>query len=206
MTESQSSSAEELARQERLAAGRIDMSGYRIPLLGGAALIILSWILPYSGSMTGIDLALITPRSVDYGISLPERMFVWLCALGPVLLNILGYLRKSTHIAQIAWFFTGISMFFSLFAVWMRQTRDQGFGVGPGLVLAALAVLFVVYGLYNVVTMRTDEQEEIAERRRQEVIVDPVAEQQRAKFGSSAQTLSDDRGPIDDRRGRRRKN
>lgn len=205
MTEPTKESVEELARRERAAAQRIDMSGYRTPLWGGAAAIVASWFLPYTGNMLGLDLALITQRSIDYGISTPERIFVWICAIGPVGLMLVSYLRKSTQLAQIAWALSGIAMFFSLFAIWMRQTRDQGSGAGVGLILATLAVLFVVYGLYNVVTMRTEEQEEIAELRRQEVYVDPVAQEQREMFGANKSQLSDDRGPIDDRRSRRKR-
>lgn len=205
MSESTKHSAEELARRERDVAKRIDMSGYRTPIWGGAAAIIASWLLPYTGYITGIDIALMTQRSIDYGIATPERVFVWGCALGPVGLALLAYARKSTQLAQIAWVFSGISMFFSIFAIWMRQTRDQGSGVGVGLILATFAVLFVVYGLYNVVTMRSDEQEEIAELRRKEIYLDPVAQQQREKFGAGNSTLADDRGPIDDRRARRKR-
>lgn len=203
MSEEKKNNAEELALKERQAAARIDMSGYRLPLLGGAAAIVASWFLPYTGHITGIDIALFSQRSVDYGIGTPERVFVWLCALGPVGLMLAAYLRKSTQLAQIAWLFSGISMFFSIFAIWMRQTRDQGSGAGVGLVLAAIAVLFVVYGLYNVVTMKTDEQEELAELRRKEVYIDPVAREQQGQFGAKHAQLSDERGPIDDRRRRR---
>lgn len=205
MSESTKQSAEELARRERAAAKRIDMSGYRAPLWGGALAIVASWFLPYTGYITGLDLAFVTQRSIDYGISTPERVFVWLCALGPVALTLTAYLRKSTQLAQIAWVLSGISMFFSLFAIWMRQTRDQGSGASVGLLLATFAVLFVVYGLYNVVTMRSDEQEEIAELRRKEVYVDPVAKEQSEKFGAKNSQLSDERGPIDDRRSRRKR-
>lgn len=204
MSETSKQTAEELARRERQAAARIDMSGYRVPLFGGAAAIVASWFLPYTGYITGVDIALMTQRSIDYGIGTPERLFVWLCALGPVTLMSVAYMRRSTQLAQIAWVLSGISMFFSVFAIWMRQTRDQGSGVGVGLVLATFAVLFVVYGLYNVVTMRTEEQEEIAELRRQEVYVDPVALEQQDRFGGNEAQLADDHGPIDDRRSRRK--
>ncbi|QTH58639.1 hypothetical protein J5O04_07165 [Corynebacterium hindlerae] len=202
MSETSQHTAHELAQRERNAARRIDMSGYRVPLIGGALAIVASWLLPYTGNMTALDIAFLTERSFDYGISTPERIFVWLCVLGPVALTLTAYFRKSTMLAQLAWALSGIAMFFSIFAIWMRQTRDQGSGAGVGLILAAIAVLFVVYGLYNVVTMRTEEQEEIAELRRKEVYLDPVAQQQAEAFEGKNAHSADERGPIDDRRAR----
>lgn len=203
MSDTSQTAALELAERERRAARRIDMSPYRASLFGGAAAIVLSWILPFTGHLAGYDIGLVTDRSVQYGISAPERMFVWLSALGPVVLTLLAYLRKSTLLAQWAWALSGITMFFSLFAIWMRQTRDQGAGVGVGLIVATLAVLVVVHGLYNVVTTKSAEQEEIEELRRKEVYLDPVAKEQlRASEGAQA-AHADERGPIDDRRSRR---
>ncbi|MEJ5927080.1 hypothetical protein WG915_00425 [Corynebacterium sp. H128] len=199
MSDSAENSAQELAEQERQAARRLDMSGYRVPLFAGSLIIVVSWFLPYTGNITGLDIALFSQRSVDYGIAVPERAFVLLCALGPVALTWAAYFLKSTRIAQVAWFFSGISMFYSIFAIWMRQTRDQGYGPGPGLIVAALAVLLVVYGLYNVVTLVSDEQEEIAAQRRKQVELDPVAKVQLSKMAENKNATG---APIDDRRAR----
>ncbi|MDU0477891.1 hypothetical protein QVA66_01405 [Staphylococcus chromogenes] len=201
----------DLAAKERDVAKRLDMSGYRIALLAGPALVVVSWFLPYTGPITGLDLATFTQASVDYGIAPPERMFVWISALGPVGLTLAAYFLRSTRLAQIGWIVSGIAMFFSLFAIWMRQTRDQGMGPGPGMILAALAILVVVYGLYNVVTLRSEEQERIAKERRNNVDLDPVArmQQQLLEENKHASTASD-HGPLaDDRRersARRRRN
>lgn len=169
----------DLAEHERSVAARLDMSGHRVALLGGPLLVVLSWFLPYTGPILGIDLAFVTPKSIDYGIAPQERMFVWLSALGPVALTLGGYFLKSTKLAQIGWIISGIAMFFSIFAIWMRQTRDSGMGPGPGMILGAIAILIVVYGLYSVVTLRSAEQEKAAEARRQRETLDPVAKVQK---------------------------
>ncbi|AKK03342.1 Rv2732c family membrane protein [Corynebacterium epidermidicanis] len=192
---------EDLAARERSIAARLDMSGHRVALLGGPLLIVLSWFLPYTGPITGIDLAFSTQRSIDYGIAPQERMFVWLSALGPVLLTLGAYFLRSTKLAQIGWIISGIAMFFSIFAIWMRQTRDSGLGPGPGMILGALAILVVVYGLYNVVTLRSAEQEDIAEARRRSESLDPVAKVQKelldgnrlATASGAAENLVDER-------------
>lgn len=203
MSKNHTVSSEDLARQEKIIASRLDMSGHRVSLVGGPILLALSWFLPFTSTLTGLDLAFYSAKSVDYGIRPQERAFVWLCMLGPFALTLIAYFLKSTRLAQVSWIISGITMFFSIFAIWMRQTRDAGSGAGPGMIIAALAVLVVVFGLYNVVTLKSEEQEQFEAERRKHVVLDPVAQAQHDLLADSrSQVRTDGEQLVDDRRKR----
>ena len=122
-------SARELAAAERKAAGRVSLKGYQGFLIAALVLYVASLVLPFKSGVLGFQALLF----LDDSLTIAEIIFALATFLSLGLGNSLLLLTRRTWISWVTWFFTGISLFVSLFALWMRGTQSSdsrtGFGV-----------------------------------------------------------------------------
>ncbi|MGD7001066.1 hypothetical protein [Corynebacterium halotolerans] len=195
------SNPEELARVEKKAARRISLGNHAGLLIGALALWLVSLALPVTSEARGFEVLVLTLPG-ETGATLAEFIHSVLVFLGVGLFNLLLLITRRTIFSWLAWLFTGIGLFYSLFALWMRQTQSNENMVGIGLYVSILAVLLATYALSSVILRRDPDQVSIAEERASSDNLDAVGRAQRA--ATSARAEADEVNPllVDDRRSR----
>lgn len=168
-------SARELAEAERKAAGRISLKGYRGFLIGGLVLYLVSLVLPFKSGVLGFQALLF----LDDSLTIAESVLAVATFLSLGLGNSLLLLTRRTWISWAAWFFTGVSLFVSLFALWMRGTQSVDSGTGIGVYLSVFGVFLLTYALSCVILRRDPEQARLAELRAANTDEDLIARTQR---------------------------
>lgn len=177
-------SEKDLYSQEKKAGLVVDLGPSRMTLIVGLVLYLIAFFLPFAGSVTGFDILLNNPSDSGFTVSVLERIYVYATFLGLVIFNILVLITRSSILTLLGWFFSGIGLFYSLFAVWMRQTRpavEQNYGISVGLVLSVLACVILAWGYTGLVLRRTPKQEALFHARVQEsrdATPDPIADTQ----------------------------
>ena len=79
-----------------------------------------------------MDVLFYSDTAQQYVTTVPERIYMWLALIAAVLLNAATLVTRSALVAYLTWFFSGAAMFYSVFAIWMRQSRPPTEpGVGP---------------------------------------------------------------------------
>lgn len=194
---------DDLAGAERKASQTVILGRAQTFMAIGMVGFFVSLFLPHSGEVIGLDVLFCSDTAQKFVTTMPERIYVWLGVIGVVLLNIGTIVSRSSLIALMAWFFSGATLFYSIFAIWMRQSRpptEPGVGPSFGLILGAISVCIVVIAYSFVVLRRSTFQKALAEARVAEKKEDAVAEVQESILAAGRQTEL-----IDDRRSRRKR-
>lgn len=194
----------ELAQREYSIGRTVTVTGYRGVLIAACVLWVLQMLTPHIQGVGGWQVVLITDASREANIKITEFIFVIMTSLGAGILNVIYLITKRFSVIYAAWVCSGIGMFFSLLALWIRQTRPESEASGSanvGMYLGVAAVILAVIGLSSIVLRRSPEQQEIANQRAATPNVDAVGLAQRSAF-SGTQETSWENNPlfVDDRR------
>lgn len=191
-----------LAANEKKAARKISLSGFSGLLIGALVLWIISLALPVTSGARGIEVLLFTPTG-DTNATIAEFIHALVVFLGVGLFNGLLLITRRTLFSWLAWLFSGIGLFYSVFALWMRQTQDTDNVSGIGMYLSVGAVILAVIALSSVILRRDPEQTRIAQERASNDNLDAVGEAQRAARRTNPDASQEDNALlIDDRRAR----
>ena len=173
---------------ERRVASEIDPGARALVVAILVFVVLVSLLLPHTGSSRGIDVLIASDTAIADGLSLPSRVFVWLALVFSIGFSVLALLTRRWTLAWIALAGTTVACPAGMLAVWSRQTAGAGLpGPGFGLIIGWLAVLLLAFHWARVVWSRTAVQLAAEAERRQ-----AVAERQH-------KTLLDDLGDDPDR-------
>jgi hypothetical protein len=147
--------------------------------------ILVTFVLPHTGSAKGFDVLVGNDAALREAIALPSRVFMWLVLVFCVGFSMLALLTRRWGLAWIALAGSAVACPIGMLAVWSRQTVAQPHpGPGIGLIICWIAVILLTFHWARVVWSRTAVQLAAEEERRK-----AVAERQR-------KGLLD--GPLDD--------
>ncbi|MUL67226.1 hypothetical protein BOO86_22315 [Mycobacterium sp. CBMA 234] len=162
------------AAEQRIAR-EIDPGGRAMVVAICVFLILLSFVLPHTGSVKGFDVLLGDQAALAAKILIPSRVFVWLILVFSIGFSILALLTRRWGLAWIALAGSAVSCFIGMLAIWSRNTVVHPYpGPGFGLYLAWLAVIMLTFHWARVVWSRTAVQLAAEAERR-----DSAAEQQK---------------------------
>jgi len=152
---------------ERRVAGEIDPGARALVLAIAVFVLLLSFVLPHTGSARGWDVLAGNDTTISEGISLPSRVFVWLALVFSVGFSMLALLTRRWAVAWVALAGSTVASFAGLLAVWSRQTAPSPHpGPGIGLIIAWIAVIVLTFHWARVVWARTALQLAAEEERR----------------------------------------
>lgn len=197
----------QLAEQEKKASRFVDLSGgYLYALIVAFVLFAVGLALPHTGDVRGYEALLGLADAQSANIRLAERVFVILGTLAAVVFTGLTLITRRTVFANIAYILSGMSLFSSIFGMWMRIQSAEvegATGLGIGIFLEVAAVIVLVYSYSIVIFRRSPEQLELARQRAAHENLDEVGYAQRSAMVTKQQDVTD-HNPllVDDRRRR----
>lgn len=152
---------------ERRIAGEINPGARAMVVAVCVFLILLSFVLPHTGSVRGLDVVLGDHAAVAAKVLIPSKVFVWLVLVFSVGFSILALITRRWVLAWIALAGSAVSCFIGMLAIWSRNTVVHPYpGPGFGLYLAWIAVLVLTFHWARVVWSRTAVQLAAEEQRR----------------------------------------
>lgn len=155
---------------ERRIAGEIDPGARALVVAVAVFVLLVSLVLPHSGSARGFDVLLGSPAAELEHIGLPSRIFVWFVVVFGIGFSLLALMTRRWVLAWTAVAGSAIAAAFGVFSIWHRQTPGLnnyvGSGPGVGLVLGTLAVMLLTFHWVRVVWSRTALQLAAEEQRR----------------------------------------
>jgi hypothetical protein len=155
---------------ERRVASEIDPGARALVVAILVFVVLVSFLLPHTGSSRGIDVLIASDTAAADGLSLPSRVFVWLALVFSIVFSVLALLTRRWTLAWIALAGTTVACPAGMLAVWSRQTAGEGLpGPGIGLIIGWLAVLLLAFHWARVVWSRTAVQLAAEAERRQAV-------------------------------------
>lgn len=155
---------------ERRVASEIDPGARALVVAILVFVVLVSFLLPHTGSSRGIDVLVASDAAAADGISLPSRVFVWLALVFSIGFSILALLTRRWALAWIALAGTTVACPAGMLAVWSRQTAGEGLpGPGIGLIIAWIGVLLLAFHWARVVWSRTALQLAAEEERRRAI-------------------------------------
>ncbi|MBM4569035.1 hypothetical protein GS489_00565 [Rhodococcus hoagii] len=144
--------------------------GARAVVVAAAILVlVLSLALPHTGAANGWKVLAGAEEATAEAIALPSRIFAILVATFGVVVSMLALVTRRWAIAWAALAGCALSSVFGMLAVWSRQTLAPGTdvaGVGPGLIVGWLSVIFLTFHWLRVVWSRTITQLDAEHERR----------------------------------------
>jgi hypothetical protein len=144
---------------ERRVAQEIDPGARALVVAILVFVILLSFILPHTGSARGFDVLLGDDAAIHAAIALPSRVFVWFLLVFSIGFSILALLTRRWALAWIALAGSAVACPIGMLAVWSRQTvADSHPGPGIGLIVAWIAVILLSFHWARVVWSRTAVQ------------------------------------------------
>lgn len=158
---------DDIEAAERRIAREIDPGGRALVVAVGVFVLLLSFLLPHTGSVRGWDVLFVTKDAVEAGVSLPLRLFMWLALVFAVGFSLAALLTRLWTVAWVALAGSAVSSAVGLLAVWSRQTVAEGRpGPGIGLIVAWVTVMVMTFHWARVVWSRTAVQLAAEEQRR----------------------------------------
>lgn len=155
---------------ERRVASEIDPGARALVVAILVFVVLVSFLLPHTGSSRGIDVLIASDTAIADGLSLPSRVFVWLALVFSIIFSVLALLTRRWTLAWIALAGTTVACPAGMLAVWSRQTAGEGLpGPGIGLVIGWIGVLLLAFHWARVVWSRTAVQLAAEEERRRAV-------------------------------------
>lgn len=164
---------DDLAAVERKVTREFDSGPRAMVVAILVFVVLLSFVLPHTGSSKGFDVLVGDATAVADGISLPSRVFTWLALVFSVGFSTLALITRRWALAWVALAGSAVASALGMLAVWSRQTAAGHPGPGIGLILGWLAVIVLTFHWARVVWSRTALQLAAEEERRRH-----VAEQQ----------------------------
>jgi hypothetical protein len=159
----------EIEAAERRVAGEIDPGARGIVVAILVFVLVVSLILPHTGSVRGLDVLVADDNAVSAGIALPSRIFTWLSLVFGIGFSMLALTTRRWTLAWIALAGTALASALGLLAVWSRQTAADGLpGPGIGLIVGWLTVILLTFHWARVVWTRTAVQMAAEVERRRE--------------------------------------
>ncbi|MGE2727898.1 hypothetical protein ACQI4F_00320 [Mycolicibacterium vaccae] len=157
----------EMEDVERRVAGEFDAGARALVVAILVFVVLLSFLLPHTGSARGLDVLLFTDAAQDEGVTLPSRVFTLLALVFSVGFSILALLTRRWTVAWVALAGSAVASVIGMLAVWSRQTAaEQLPGPSFGLVLGWIAVMLLTFHWGRVVWTRTALQMAAEEERR----------------------------------------
>jgi len=131
--------------------------------------LVVTFILPHTGSVRGVDVLVPDDNAISAGIALPSRIFTWLSLVFGIGFSMLALTTRRWTLAWIALAGTAVASAIGMLAVWSRQTAAEGLpGPGIGLILGWLTAILLTFHWARVVWTRTAVQMAAEAERRQE--------------------------------------
>ena len=196
-----SNAPQELATREKRVASRLDLGGRLWLFIAAVILYAVSLVLPQAGSVRGYEVLFQLQPAADAGIKITEYVYAVLAFLGVGVLTTLTLLTRRLFVAIPAWMITTVGTAYSLFALWLRQTRanaDDGVEMNLGFWISLLALVLAFLAYAMTMFRRNPEQEKLARDRASSDNLDEVGRmQQQANISPEENPLL-----IDDRRSR----
>jgi len=160
---------DELEAAERKVAGEIQPGGRALVVSILVFVLLVSFILPHTGGVRGIDVLVGDEKALQAGVALPSRVFSWLALVFGVGFSMLALLTRRWALAWVALAGSAVATPIGMFAVWSRQTALHGHpGPGIGLILGWIAVILLAFHWARVVWTRTAVQLAAENERRRE--------------------------------------
>jgi hypothetical protein len=160
---------------EQRMAREIDPGARALVVAGLVFVIMVTFLLPHTGSARGFDVLVGSDVAIREAIALPSRAFVWLVLVFCVGFSMLALITRRWGLAWIALAGSAVACPIGMLAVWSRQTVAQPHpGPGIGLIICWIAVILLTFHWARVVWSRTAVQLAAEEQRRK-----AVAERQR---------------------------
>jgi hypothetical protein len=132
--------------------------------------ILVTFVLPHTGSAKGFDVLVGNDVALREAIALPSRVFMWLVLVFCVGFSMLALLTRRWGLAWIALAGSAVACPIGMLAVWSRQTVAQPHpGPGIGLIICWIAVILLTFHWARVVWSRTAVQLAAEEERRKAV-------------------------------------
>jgi hypothetical protein len=172
----------EIDDAERRVAREIDPGARALVVAILVFVILLTFVLPHTGSARGLDVLVGDDAAIREAIALPSRVFTWLVLVFSVGFSILALITRRWGLAWTALAGSAVACPIGMLAVWSRQTVAEPHpGPGIGLIVAWIAVILLSFHWARVVWSRTAvqlaaEQERrrvVMERQRKGLLDDP---------------------------------
>jgi hypothetical protein len=152
---------------ERRVAREIDPGARAVVIAIAVFVLLLSFVLPHTGSAKGWDVLVGDNAAIGNGVALPSRVFCWLTLVFGVGFSMLALLTRRWALAWIALAGSTVASFTGLLAVWSRQTAPANHpGPGIGLIIAWIVVIALAVNWARAVWARTAVQLAAEEERR----------------------------------------
>ena len=165
----------ELEAAERRVAGEIEPGARGLVVAILVFVLAVTFILPHTGSVRGVDVLVADDSAISAGIALPSRIFTWLSLIFGIGFSMLALTTRRWTLAWIALAGSAIACAIGMLAVWSRQTAAEGLpGPGIGLILGWLTVILLTFHWARVVWTRTAVQMAAEAERRQGAADNPA--------------------------------
>lgn len=152
---------------ERRVAREIDPGARALVVAIAVFVLIVTFVLPHTGHVRGVDVLLGNQTAIDAGVALPHRVFCWLVLVFGIGFSGLALLTRRWALAWVALAGSAVASALGMLAVWSRQTAAvQLPGPSYGLIIAWLAVIVLTFHWARVVWTRTEAQLVAEEHRR----------------------------------------
>ncbi len=126
---------DDLAAVERKVTREFDSGPRAMVVAILVFVVLLSFVLPHTGSSKGFDVLVGDATAVADGISLPSRVFTWLALVFSVGFSTLALITRRWALAWVALAGSAVASALGMLAVWSRQTAAGHPGPGIGLIL-----------------------------------------------------------------------
>ena len=157
----------DIEEAERRVAREIDPGARALVVAILVFVLLLSFVLPHTGSARGLDVLVGDDAAIREAIALPSRVFTWLVLVFSIGFSILALLTRRWGVAWVALAGSAVACPIGMLAVWSRQTVAEPHpGPGIGLVIAWIAVILLAFHWARVVWSRTAVQLAAEEERR----------------------------------------
>lgn len=193
----------DLAAAERKAARRMSLHGQKWTLTAAVIIWVAYLVLPHAAGVNGFEVTFALPAAREAGIKITEYIYALLIGLGIGVFTTLTLLTRRTTFGLVAWMLTTVGLFYSLLALWLRQTRStsgDGYDIGPGMYLSIIGVALCVFAYARVALRRDPEQARIARARAEHHDLDEVGLAQRDALRAEQVTAEENPLFVDDRR------
>lgn len=132
--------------------------GIRGVVVAVAVLVLIAaTITPYAGTASGWDVFLFDATAKAEAVTLPLRLFVWVCVIFGMVGSVSALITRRWVLAWVACLGCGLATFLGLLAVWSRQTLlvgQAGGGPGVGLYISWAVVAVLTYQWMRLVWSR----------------------------------------------------
>jgi hypothetical protein len=177
---------------ERRMAREIDPGARALVVATLVFVLLLTFVLPHTGSARGLDVLVGSDAALREAIALPSRVFAWLVLVFGVGFSMLALLTRRWGLAWIALAGSAVACPLGMLAVWSRQTVAQPHpGPGYGLIIAWVAVILLTFHWARVVWSRTavqlaaeEERRRVAAEKQRKGLLDDLGDGDSAADGS----------------------